>query len=113
MFDDIFLNIQGRSKPGKSSRRELPRIQLNRILETKDGRQVRAINCNYEFLLIEHADNLPDEMELLIPESQYTMKCRRTGNKKGLYSVENWKELLFNDAYDFLVNAPEKGSNND
>lgn len=93
IFDDIFLNVKKRASSGESSRRELPRIEINRELLTPQGEAVHVINCNYEYLLTE-GEGLPEIMELEIPGSTQVLKCRYSGLKQGLYQVENWRELL-------------------
>lgn len=98
IFDDIFLNVQKRAAVGKSSKRELPRVEINRDLQTTTGKTVRVLNCNYEYLLVS-GEGLPETMELKIPDNENVLKCRYTGKKAGLYQVENWKELVFDDAF--------------
>lgn len=64
-------------------------------METADGKSIRVLNCNYEYLLVEASGELPDKMELRIPGTETVMKCVKTGQKAGLYYLDNWKELLF------------------
>lgn len=105
MFDDIFLNIERRSVPSERSKRELPRVSLNMTMHTTDGLAVQAVDTNYEYILLQEQLGLPDQLELVIPGSEYTMKCKKSTQRKGLYLVENWKELAFNDVYDRLFDA--------
>lgn len=103
MFDDIFLNVQRRSVQNKSSKRELPRIDLNMVLETTDGQAVEVTDTNYEYVMVRNSEtDLPERFELKFPKSEFTMHCVRDTHRKGLYYVENWKELVFNDAFDGL-----------
>lgn len=103
MIDDIYLNIQGRSVTGKRSQRELPRMELHCIMKTEEGRSVRLINCNYEYVLLEEEEDLPEKLKLLLPGSPHFMKCVKTHEKPGLYRVLNWKELLFHDGFKQLT----------
>lgn len=98
IFEDIFLNVQKRAAVGKSSKRELPRVEINRDLCTTSGQSVRVLNCNYEYLLVS-GDSLPETMEFKLPENGNILRCRYTGKKPGLYQVENWKELVYEDAF--------------
>ena len=111
MIDDIFLNVQRRSAHTKNSKRQLPRIELNRTMETADGKSIRVLNCNYEYLLVEASGELPDKMELRIPGTETVMKCVKTGQKAGLYYLDNWKELLFCDAFEQLFALSEAKEN--
>ena len=104
IFDDIFLNVKKRASLTQSSRRELPRIEINRELLTSQGEAVHVINCNYEYLLAD-GEGLPEIMELKIPGSSQVLKCRYSGLKQGLYQVENWRELLAEDAFSDLFAA--------
>lgn len=109
IFDDIFLNVQKRVSVEKPSKRELPRIELNRELQTMEGKAVRVLNCNYEYLLAA-GSKLPDTMELKIPGNEYILKCRYTDQKPGLYRIENWKELVFSDAFSGLFVSEKQES---
>lgn len=108
MIDDIFLNVQKRSTHVENSKRQLPRVELNRTMQTVDGREVFVRNCNYEYLLIKEEMNLPEAMEIRIPGSNDVMKCIKAGNKAGLYRLDNWKELLFSDAFDLIFALAEE-----
>ncbi len=101
IFDDIFLNVQKRSVSGKSSKRTLPRVVLNREFQTTEGKIIQVINCNYEYLLAS-GEGLPEWMELKLPNQKYTMQCSYTGQKPGLYHVDNFMELVFDGAFSEL-----------
>lgn len=100
VFDDVFLNIHRRVDKEVTSRRQLPRVELNCDIKTADGETVHALNCNYEYILLQ--DVTRESLDLLIPGSEATMHCVRSDTKQGLYRVENWRELLFANAYDAL-----------
>ena len=108
IIDDIFLNVQKRSAHVENSKRQLPRIELNRMMETVDGKKVYVQNCNYEYLLVKEETTLPEVLEIRIPGSDALMKCIKMGNKAGLYRLDNWKELLFSDAFDQLFALAEE-----
>ncbi|WP_243125343.1 glycosyltransferase family 2 protein [Clostridium transplantifaecale] len=108
IIDDIFLNVQKRSAHAENSKRQLPRIELNRMMDTVDGKQVYVQNCNYEYLLVKEETTLPEVLEIRIPGSDSLMKCVKMGNKAGLYRLDNWKELLFSDAFDLLFAQVEE-----
>lgn len=111
IIDDIFLNVQKRSAHAENSKRQLPRIELNRMMETVDGKQVYVQNCNYEYLLIKEETNLPEQLKIRIPGSDALMNCIKMKNKSGLYRLDNWKELLFSDVFDLLFALAEEKQN--
>ena len=45
MIDDIFLNVQRRSAHTKNSKRQLPRIELNRTMETADRKSIGCLTA--------------------------------------------------------------------
>lgn len=102
MVDDIFLNIQSRADHLKDYKRRLPRVELNIELDTALGTKVFAVDCNYEYLMLRADGGLPEELELLIPGTGVTMKCVKSNLRVGLYRIENWEELLFQDAFAVL-----------
>lgn len=108
MLDDMLLNIQERSGPLERSQRGLPRMELNCLMKTAEGDQVRLINCNYEYVLLEAEKELPEKLELPLSGSPYTLKCVKAQEKPGLYRVANWKELLFKDAFKLLPGKSEQ-----
>ncbi len=103
VFDDVFLNIHRRASRGTTSRRELPRVELGFDLQTADGARVHAVNCNYEYLLLENVPaGAAGRLEILVPGCEVPMRCAAAPVKPGLYQVENWQELLFAGAYETL-----------
>lgn len=109
VFDDVFLNIHRRVDKGNTSRRKLPRVEMALSLKTADGKDVRVLNCNYEYILLDNSDNtLGNSLVLILPGSGRQMQCIDSGLKPGLYKVENWQELLFDGAFEQLFRMAEE-----
>lgn len=107
IFDDIFLNLEKRSVTSEESKRRLPRIELNRVLCSKAGLAVTVIDTNYEYIKLQDQPELPERMELLLPGSPINILCVKDGRRAGLYRVENWKALVFEDVYSKYLFPPE------
>lgn len=104
IFEDIYLNIHRRTEKMESSKRALPRIELNLVCRLKGGGRVRLLNSNYEYVLLEKVEGaLEDRLTIVIPKG--SMECVATGDKPGLYYVENWEELLFGGQYEALFTS--------
>lgn len=102
MVDDIFLNISSRADQLKDYRRKLPRVELNKELRTVDGNTFYAVDCNYEYIMLKDEIGLPEHMDILIPGSDFVMHCTKSKLRVGLYRIQNWEELLFQDAFAVL-----------
>ena len=62
------------------------------------------MNSNYEYVLLEKVEGaLEDRLTIVIPKGN--MECVATGDKPGLYYVENWEELLFGGQYEALFTS--------
>lgn len=85
-------------------------MELNVDLKTKDGQTVRAVNCNYEYIFLEAplGGSLGSVVELTVPHGEDTMHCKAEPSKPGLYRVENWRDLLFDNVYEVLFNLPKR-----
>ncbi len=101
-FDDIFLNIQRRTAAETVSRRRMPRIVLEKDLQSSLGYAVHVIDCSYEYVMVRANTALPERLELFIPDSEESLKLKAVAGKDNLYQVENWRELLYQDAFEKL-----------
>ena len=108
MFDDIFVNVQRRSVQKEISKRALPRVELNTQFQTVQGDAVSVADINYEYLRLQDASYAPDSFDLRIPGSSYTMQCKKSPTRAGLYYVENWRELIFHDVYEQIFACAQK-----
>lgn len=93
MIDDLYINIQNRTKKDEVSIRKHPRIEVKEKFETVDGRVVEILDINYKYISISNSEFMGNEFSLLLGEN-LEMKCRDSMIRKGLYEVVNIVELV-------------------
>lgn len=106
IFEDIRINLLKRRKKPYQFNRKLPRIKLNKKIETTELGSINIINFNYEYLLLKKSGLLipPHKVQILIG-NDIILKCdfeKNISENKGdieetsstlLYKVENYKKI--------------------
>lgn len=99
-FSDIEGNIRNRVTKRKQSKRELPRIIINKEVETDKGYNVTLVDYNYEFAKLNRADNgVIEDKIILFPGTEYEIKCEKTSRDDSLFMVVNKEDLYDNNAF--------------
>lgn len=109
-YADLRNNIYNRHKKEVSSNRKLPRISVHSIFYTKDGKRVKFLNFNYEYVLLlideENLQIIPPKMEIIVTEEavmQCTLKKAFVKEKKKgqklLYTIDNCDDLMENEVF--------------
>jgi cellulose synthase (UDP-forming) len=99
---DFNANITGRYKKDTISNRKMPRIYVNKMVGTSNGVDMKLLDLNYEYVLIERIDmnNPPiNHIELFI-DSVHKIKCtfakeimKSPNSKKVLYRITNSSKI--------------------
>ncbi|WP_294372942.1 glycosyltransferase [uncultured Clostridium sp.] len=101
IFDDIRINLLERSKSITAFNRKLPRIILNKTLNTHEYGDITIINFNYEYMLIK-INKAMDNIKIKISEN-IELKCRKTNSSHDnkddsiLYKISNFKDIAENE----------------
>ena len=103
---DVAEIVNGRMKHSHVSNRKLPRVPLNKVIAAQDGRQIRVINYNYEYILLSgvfggEALTLSCGSDIVI--YCIPLSCKPIENAT-LCRIENWREAAENPKLrEFLV----------
>lgn len=108
-FEDIENNISKRMKERALSKRELPRISVNKSYPTTEGSLVKIENYNFECVRLDGADL----KELTIEFSDTCkMKCVRKENDEKNYDIINIEELEQSKEFQKILDGWGKVNNN-
>lgn len=96
LFDDIMINISSRVPKKNFFNRRLPRIPIDRSIDAEECPNIRMVNFNYAFVLLDEA-SLPQEYSRLTIPVGSGLKLHCTFEKASdgflLYKVLNYKEI--------------------
>jgi cellulose synthase (UDP-forming) len=106
MYNDFAENINKRSAPLRQSMRKLPRIFVNRPLANAAETLV-DFNYHYATIRFRSPEDATENKEIS-PGFGLTIRLRRmraaeSDGREVLYSIENWRELIRNPAFDRLL----------
>lgn len=91
-FSDLYVNIRGRLRQRRQSKRKLPRIPIGEHFPAEDGTSVLVADLNGKYLRLSGAATLPDAFRLSF--CGYWLDLRRSAIRPGLYELLNREELL-------------------
>ena len=122
VFNDIILNIAKTRYKGFALNRKLPRIKIEKEIDTVEGGKVFLVNFNYEYALIrlknrnrwnkktEKNNDAAKERLTLIINEKIKLKCRlgkdqnyRNSKEERLYVIENYEELINNSEFNNIL----------
>ncbi|WP_294374987.1 glycosyltransferase [uncultured Clostridium sp.] len=122
VFNDIRLNIVKRRYKGFALNRKLPRIKIEKEIDTVEEGKVFLVNFNYEYALIrlknrnrwnkktEKNNDAAKERLTLIINEKIKLKCRlgkdqnyRNSKEERLYVIENYEELINNSEFNNIL----------
>lgn len=114
IFKELKKNLFIRNKYDITSVRKLPRININKVFVTDKYYKVKIINFNYEYaLLLSNIEMFEDRMQIILDEENdiyldcaldsYAKSYNKNIRKYGLYHVNNFKELAFNEKFNKLL----------
>lgn len=91
----------------KKETRKLPRISLDKKLETAEGAKVEVVDFNYRYALIKGGKQLPSTITFSLPGSDLPVIAVKEGKAGAidallhgeLYRIENWQELTVNPRF--------------
>ncbi|MDD5794861.1 glycosyltransferase [Clostridium sp. HCP1S3_A12] len=112
IFYDFRANILKRNKDYKTLNRRLPRIDLNKNVETKECGNITILNYNYECLLLKIDCKFSNIKKITIKYGNnkyltcYLKKKLSNNNKslennhyKAVYAISNYKNILFDEEF--------------
>ncbi|MDR1574330.1 MAG: glycosyltransferase [Clostridiales Family XIII bacterium] len=114
LYDDFAVNINKRGAPLRQSMRRLPRISVNRPPEgAANGEMLMDFNYRYVTLRLKSLMDADDNKEIALGFG-LTARLRKAhapdaAGSEVLYSVENWRELIADPAFDRLLDAWTQG----
>ncbi len=99
VIDDLINNIRWRLGHLNLSQRKLPRVTIDKLVETVDNGQVKIVNFNYEYVVIKSEGIAPKQMLLKLYQDE-NLDCeydsRVTSSLSGgkaAYIIKNVREL--------------------
>ncbi|WP_177214618.1 glycosyltransferase [Anaeromicropila populeti] len=101
-YDDFTRNLHSRGQKNIFSTRKLPRISLQTVLFTTEGKPVTLINFNYEFAFFKLTQVKLYTMTVVIDQEQnLVMECILNDDKKAgcLYKILNSETLAKNPLF--------------
>ena len=104
-YEDLLNNLTQRAKTTVFSKRELPRINVNRFFETKEGFVVTLLDFNYRYATLQvDAAEAPVNLIVNVGHGVELVLIKEDSvSDKHLYEVHNWKDIVANDAAIALV----------
>lgn len=113
IFDDIGINILKRRVNGINFNRKLPRILLEKEVETIEAGNVFLINFNYEYLLIKidkNQMNIDMRKLTVLINKKFSFNCIKekdvdyeNSNEYKLYTIKNYKEFIDNTEFNNIL----------
>lgn len=109
IFDDIRINILKRGEQKIKFNRKLPRVNLNKKLDTSNYGQIEIVNFNYEYIVLKACKKF-DELNLDINENICVNLVRSdifNSNVKDnlqLYKVVDYEKIVQSDEFKELLN---------
>lgn len=91
---DLSVFFKRKTAKAMASKRELPRIPLNCVLETEDGEKIQAVDYNYRYMVID--GEVPSNwFSVKIGDVVLQLKKKEMGSlpKDNLYEIENWESV--------------------
>lgn len=108
IFDDLFLNIAGRSDLNQTHDefRKSYRIPVNDDLKTSDGNSVYAFDFNYSHIVLKVKDDMKETINIIL-EDGVELKCafekHIQNGEKALYKVINSNGKAFNEKLEAVI----------
>jgi cellulose synthase (UDP-forming) len=91
-MEDLRANLRSAKASKMASNRRLPRMVLNRAVDTVDSGSVRIVNFNYEYLRIDTPEAPADRLVLKL-ENGLEIPCSLQDAENRLYRIDRWEEL--------------------
>ena len=91
---DLQVFFRRKTARSVSSKRRLPRIRLDRVLETENGAGVRVLDYNYQYMAL--AGDIPSP-ELCVKLGELRLRLKKVqsenGGRKTLFEAEDWQTV--------------------
>lgn len=101
---DLSVFFKRKAAKAMASKRELPRISLNCVLETEDGEKIQAVDYNYRYMVID-GEVPSSRLSVKIGDVVLHLKKKEMESlpKDNLYEIENWESVsAFTELYEAL-----------
>ena len=99
IYGDIFSNIARRVNKHKYSNRKLARLNVNRSYKTEDGKDVRIVDFNFEYITVGEGETRK-RFKVILAED-VCLECEK--KKDSLYYVKNIESIIKNEVFNSII----------